>query len=72
MAPEWEIAMTENIGTIDRTLRVIVGLFLVGLAVGIMPEYQTAWGWLGVIPLFTGLAGSCPVYSMLGIKTCRT
>lgn len=31
---------------------------------------QTAWGWVGVVPLITGLAGTCPVYSLLGINTC--
>lgn len=57
-----------NEGKIDRTIRVAVGLFLLSL-VFIGP--QTAWGWLGLIPLVTGLVGSCPIYRLLGVNTCR-
>ncbi len=56
-----------NEGTLDRALRVIAGAVLISL-VFIGP--QTLWGWLGVVPLATGLIGSCPVYSLLGINTC--
>jgi hypothetical protein len=56
-----------NEGTIDRTLRVIAGAALVSL-VFVGPE--TPWGWIGVVPLVTGLIGNCPVYSLLGISTC--
>lgn len=60
--------MKTNEGTFDRAVRVIAGLLLVGLAatgtVGI-------WGWIGVVPLLTGLAGWCPVYTLLGLNTCR-
>lgn len=57
-----------NEGKIDRLLRVIVGLVLIALVfVGPM----TPWGWLGVVPLLTGLVGFCPVYTILGINTCR-
>jgi hypothetical protein len=56
-----------NEGTIDRTLRVIAGAALVSL-VFVGPE--TPWGWLGLVPLVTGLVGNCPVYSLLGISTC--
>ncbi|SHH80152.1 YgaP family membrane protein [Marivita hallyeonensis] len=59
--------MTKNEGTLDRTLRVIVGLVLLSL-VFIGP--QTYWGLIGLVPLVTGLIGSCPVYSLLGIRTC--
>lgn len=59
--------MTKNEGTIDRALRIIVGLILLSL-VFIGP--QTAWGWIGVIPLATGLIGWCPAYTLLGIRTC--
>lgn len=59
--------MEKNEGTVDRILRVIVGLVLLSL-VFIGP--QTNWGWIGIIPLVTGLIGSCPVYSVLGIRTC--
>jgi hypothetical protein len=57
----------KNEGKVDRTLRVILGAALISL-VFIGP--QTAWGWLGVVPLATGLIGNCPVYSLLGINTC--
>ncbi|MCR9110506.1 DUF2892 domain-containing protein [Marivita sp. XM-24bin2] len=59
--------MTKNEGTIDRALRVIAGLVLLSL-VFIGP--QTMWGLIGIVPLATGLIGSCPLYSILGINTC--
>ena len=64
--------MTTNVGTIDRMLRVIAGLVLIALALGYVSGYQTMWGWIGIIPLVTGLFGTCPVYSLLGLNTCRT
>jgi hypothetical protein len=57
----------KNEGTIDRVLRVIAGAALVSL-VFVGPE--TPWGWIGVVPLVTGLVGNCPVYSLFGISTC--
>lgn len=59
--------MNKNIGTIDRTLRIIAGLGLLSL-VFIGP--QTPWGWVGIIPLATALIGWCPLYAPLGISTC--
>ena len=59
--------MKVNEGTIDRTIRIIAGLVLISL-VFIGP--QTPWGWIGVVPLGTALLGYCPLYSLLGIKTC--
>ena len=56
-----------NEGTIDRVLRVVVGLGLISLTF-IGPH--TPWGWVGVVPLATGLAGFCPLYTLLGISTC--
>ncbi|WP_298745989.1 DUF2892 domain-containing protein [uncultured Brevundimonas sp.] len=56
-----------NVGRLDRILRVIVGLGLISL-VFIGP--QSLWGWVGVVPLLTGLIGTCPVYTLLGIRTC--
>jgi hypothetical protein len=59
--------MKINEGTIDRSLRVIVGLVLIGLAatgtVGV-------WGWIGVLPLVTGIVGFCPAYAIFGMSTC--
>lgn len=57
----------KNIGGIDKVLRVIVGLVLLSL-VFIGP--QTAWGWVGLVPLFTGAFGFCPLYKILGLNTC--
>lgn len=58
---------TKNEGSIDRALRVLLGLGLLSL---VFVGPQTAWGWIGVVPLVTGLIGSCPVYSIFGINTC--
>lgn len=59
--------MTRNEGTIDRTLRVLVGLALLAI---VFVGPQTPLGWIGLVPLATGLVGVCPVYSLLGIRTC--
>lgn len=56
-----------NEGTLDRALRVLIGL---GALSVVFVGPQTNWGWLGLIPLATGLMGSCPIYSALGINTC--
>ena len=60
--------MKQNAGSLDRILRIVAGLVLIGLAatgtVGV-------WGWIGVVPLATGLFGFCPAYTLLGIKTCN-
>jgi hypothetical protein len=62
--------MTTNEGTVDRTLRVILGLVLIAVALGLFgPSYTSVWGWIGLVPLATGLVDWCPVYSLLGIKT---
>jgi hypothetical protein len=56
-----------NEGALDRTLRVILGVAVLSL-VFIGP--QTPWGWLGLVPLITGLVGTCPVYTLFGLRTC--
>ena len=56
-----------NEGTIDRFLRVTAGIVLIAL---VFVGPKTPWGWLGIVPLATGLLGSCPVYSILGINSC--
>jgi hypothetical protein len=59
--------MKTNEGTIDRALRVIAGLALIGLtATGMIG----VWGWIGVVPLLTGIIGICPAYSIFGMSTC--
>lgn len=60
--------MKINEGTIDRAIRVIVGLVLISL-VFIGP--QSPWGWIGLIPLLTGLVGFCPMYTLFGMSTCK-
>ena len=52
---------------IERVVRVLVGLALLSL-VFIGP--QTAWGWIGILPILTGASGRCPLYTLLGISTC--
>ena len=59
--------MPRNEGNIDRAMRIILGLVLIALAI----TGQTAWGWIGIVPLVTGLIGMCPLYSILGINTCK-
>jgi len=59
--------LTKNEGTVDRILRVVAGLGVLSLA---FVGPQSAWGYLGLIPLATGLIGSCPAYTLLGISTC--
>jgi hypothetical protein len=59
--------MSKNIGGIERILRIVVGLALIAI---VFVGPQTVWGWLGVIPLATGLIGWCPPYALLGINTC--
>ncbi len=59
--------MKINEGTMDRALRVIVGLVLIGLAASGTVGW---WGWIGVAPLFTGLFGFCPAYAIFGMSTC--
>lgn len=61
--------MLKNVGSIDRILRIAAGLVLIALAV---TGQVGLWGYVGVVPLLTGLAGRCPPYQLLGINTCAT
>ena len=66
-SPGMERIMKRNVGGIDRTLRVLAGLVLIALAgTGVVG----AWGWIGVVPLVTGLIGWCPAYRLVGLDTC--
>jgi len=61
--------MKTNVGNLDRGVRIAVGLALIGLA---LTGTVGVWGWLGVVPLATGVIGWCPPYAMLGWNTCST
>jgi hypothetical protein len=63
----WKI-FPRNEHAVERTIRVILGLGILSLTV-VGPK--TPWGFLGLVPLATGLIGSCPLYTLLGISTCR-
>lgn len=60
--------MKTNVGGIDKVVRIVAGVVLIALAatgtIGL-------WGWIGVVPLLTGLFNFCPAYALLGIKTCK-
>ncbi|MCK7549578.1 DUF2892 domain-containing protein [Marinobacter koreensis] len=60
--------MSINMGGVDRVLRTLIGVVLLAL---VFVGPQTPWGWIGVVPLITGLVGICPLYTLLGIKTCK-
>ena len=59
--------MTKNVGGIDRTLRILIGLALIA---GAATNTIGMWGYLGVVPLLTGLIGWCPPYAIFGFNTC--
>lgn len=59
--------MNANVGGIDRILRIVVGLVLITLAA---TGTVSAWGWIGVVPLLTGLIRWCPIYPLLGLNSC--
>lgn len=59
--------MNRNEGGVDRALRAIVGIGLVGATLAGMIG---PWGWIGIVPLATAAVGWCPLYTMLGINTC--
>lgn len=59
--------MKINVGTTDRVLRVVIGAVLIGLAA---TETIGWWGYIGVVPLATGLFRFCPAYGLLGMNTC--
>ena len=57
-----------NVGGIDRTLRIVIGALLVVLVIiGVIGN----WGWIGLLPIATGVFRFCPAYPLLGIKTCK-
>jgi hypothetical protein len=63
--------MGKNVGDIDRILRIGIGLILIVMELGGISPISP-WGWIGVVPLVTGLIGWCPPYAILGISTCKS
>ena len=59
--------MKANVGGFDKIARILAGVVLVGLAA---TGTVGMWGWIGVVPLATGLMGWCPAYTLLGMNTC--
>lgn len=66
--PEKEEIMQANVGNIDKTLRIIIGLGLISL---VFTGPQTPWGWIGVVPLATAFISWCPLYKIIGVNTCK-
>jgi hypothetical protein len=61
--------MKQNIGSIDRFVRIAIGIALLALIL-LVEGNARWWGLVGLVPLLTGIAGTCPLYSMLGLSTC--
>ncbi|HED66702.1 MAG TPA: DUF2892 domain-containing protein [Planctomycetes bacterium] len=59
--------LPRNENKVDRAIRVLLGIGLLAIA---FVGPKTAWGYIGIVPLATGLLGSCPLYTLLGIGTC--
>lgn len=61
--------LPKNEHPVERVARVALGLGILALA---FVGPRSPWGFLGLVPLFTGLLGSCPLYTILGVSTCRS
>ena len=59
--------MEKNVGNLDKLVRVVIGLALIAM---VFVGPQSPWGWIGVIPLATAAMSWCPLYTVVGIKTC--
>lgn len=63
--------MSANVGGIDRILRIVVGVLMLAWAITGVPATGFNWvGWIGVVPLLTGVFSFCPFYPLLGLNTC--
>lgn len=58
-----------NVGGIDRALRIVIGLVLIAL---VFVGPRIIWGWIGLVPLLTGIFKFCPAYKLIGVNTCPT
>lgn len=63
-----------NVGSVDRIVRIVVGLLLIAFAIPIgFPQTGWNWvGWIGVVPLLTAVFAYCPAYTLFGMSTCPT
>ncbi len=59
--------MKVNVGSTERTIRIVAGVVIIALGV----YYQSLWGVIGLVPLMTGLFRFCPLYTILGINSCK-
>ena len=59
--------MNKNVGGIDKVIRILLGVVLIALT---LTNVIGWWGWIGVVPLLTGLFSRCDLYSLRGINTC--
>lgn len=59
--------MKLNIGSTERTIRIVAGVVIIALGL----YYKSLWGVIGLVPLMTGLFRFCPLYTILGINTCK-
>ena len=59
--------MKFNVGGVDRIVRIVAGLILIGLT---LAGQIGVWGWIGVIPLLTGVFKFCPAYTLFSMNTC--
>lgn len=64
----WRASIKANVGTLERSLRIAAGLILIALS---LAGVIGLWGWIGVLPLATGILRFCPAYPLLGINTCK-
>ena len=64
--------MSKNVGIVDRVMRIVIGLALIAYAIPLgFPVTGWNWvGWVGVVPLITGIFGMCPAYRLIGLSTC--
>jgi hypothetical protein len=61
--------MQRNVGNLDRSLRIAAGLILIGLS---LSGVIGLWGWIGLLPLASGIFRFCPAYPLLGVNTCKS
>ena len=60
--------MKANVGGADKVIRIILGIVLISL---VFVGPKTQWGWIGLVPLLTGLLSWCPLYTVIGFSSCK-